>query len=321
MMIELLAAVVADESVYTRYFVQLKKEYEFWMSGADQLGAGQAVFRRVAKVGDALLNRYWDDAELPREESYAEDIALAGLAGRDAAGLYRDIRAACESGWDFSSRWFEDPHSIASIRTTGMLPIDLNSILHRVEVVLGDISERNGDRRAARFYKDRATRRKSVIQAEFFDEREGFFVDLILADRTATKSLSLAAAYPLFFGLATKEQAARVSGKLKRDFLRPGGWVTTLSHTDQQWDAPNGWAPLQWIVCKGLCNYGFNDEARTGAARWIENNLGTYRDCGRFMEKYNVEKPGLVATGGEYAVQDGFGWTNGVLLGLQNRIC
>jgi len=36
------------------------------------------------------------------------------------------------------------------------------------------------------------------------------------------------------------------------------------------------------------------------------------------LEKYNVIDTTLVAGGGEYPTQDGFGWTNGVYLDLKN---
>jgi alpha,alpha-trehalase len=128
--------------------------------------------------------------------------------------------------------------------------------------------------------------------------------------------LSLAAAFPLYFGLAMDEQATQVAKRISNDFLRAGGWVTTMTRSGQQWDSPNGWAPLQWVTFEGLRRYGFDSEAHAGARCWIENNLETFRQSGRFMEKYNVEQPGITATGGEYAVQDGFGWTNAVLLCL-----
>jgi alpha,alpha-trehalase len=320
LMIELLATLKADDSVYRRYFPQLRKEYEFWMAGADELAAGQTATGRVARIAKTLLNRYWDNSDQPREESYAEDIAIAAHSDRERSELYRDIRAACESGWDFSSRWFRDATRIESIRTTRILPVDLNSILHKVERVLGKMSKLSGDSAAADFYLSRAAQRKAAIQSVFYDPKEGFFVDILLADHTPSGALSLAAAYPLFFGLATGDQAASVAARLRKDFLRPGGWLTTPLQTGQQWDAPNGWAPLQWIVFEGLRRYGFDEDARTGAARWIANNTGTFEKSGRFMEKYNVVETGLEATGGEYSVQDGFGWTNGVLLSLLEQV-
>ncbi len=115
-------------------------------------------------------------------------------------------------------------------------------------------------------------------------------------------------------------KAGRVSQRINKEFLKPGGWVSTLNNSGQQWDAPNGWAPLQWIVFSGLSNYGFSREANEGAKRWVENNEAVYRSTGKLLEKYNVEEIGLVAEGGEYTVQDGFGWTNGVLVSLMNEL-
>ncbi len=102
--------------------------------------------------------------------------------------------------------------------------------------------------------------------------------------------------------------------------MKPGGWVSTLNSSGQQWDAPNGWAPLQWIVYAGLSNYSFSREAKEGARRWVKINEAVYRSTGKLLEKYNVEEIGLFAEGGEYTVQDGFGWTNGVLVCLLNEL-
>ena len=146
------------------------------------------------------------------------------------------------------------------------------------------------------------------------------FVDITLPDMKSTGTLSIAATYPLFFGIALPEQAARVAHRVHSDFLKPGGWLTTLYDTGQQWDRPNGWAPMQWIAFCGLENYGFTDEAKAGASRWVEDNIAIYREHGRLLEKYNVEFSGLAGTGGEYEVQDGFGWTNAVLLRLMHKL-
>ena len=98
------------------------------------------------------------------------------------------------------------------------------------------------------------------------------------------------------------------------DFLKDGGLVTTLENSGQQWDAPNGWAPLQYMAVEGLLNYGYVDEAKTIMQRWLALNERVYKDTGKMMEKYNVEDISLLSGGGEYETQDGFGWTNGVAL-------
>jgi len=320
LMVELLAELKQDRSPVSRYLGHLEKEYEFWMSGAETLANPGDAVRRVVRVEGGLLNRYWDDASTPRPESYIEDLRLQSASGREASGLYRDLRAACESGWDFSSRWLGDGCALASIRTTQVLPIDLNSIMFKLESVLAEECGRQGIRDRAAHYGECAERRRRLIRSRFFDDVRGLFVDLLLPDLAQSDVKSLASAFPLFLQIATREQARAVAARLHEHFLRPGGWVTTLSHSGQQWDAPLGWAPSQWVVYVGMKNYGFTTQAVEGAHRWIRNNLEVYRTSGRLLEKYNVEEIGGYSGGGEYGVQNGFGWTNGVLLRLLEEL-
>ena len=129
--------------------------------------------------------------------------------------------------------------------------------------------------------------------------------------------MTLAGVFPLFFKIATNDQAEKVARAIKDNFLMPGGVVTTLETTGQQWDAPNGWAPLQWITIIGLKNYEHHDLAADIANRWVKLNSDVFKRTGKLMEKYNVVDTQLEAGGGEYPGQDGFGWTNGVLLALK----
>ena len=315
LMVELFAEQLGNQDILVRYYPQVRREYAFWMDGAESLTDENPAHRRVVKLGNAFLNRYWDDATTPRQESYREDLELAGQCDRQPGDLYRDVRAGAESGWDFTSRWFADPMDMATIRTTQVLPVDLNSLMLKVEQILAHMANLSGQSAEQAFYLDRADRRKQIIQDRFYDSDCGFFTDLLLNKRRV-ETLSVAGAFPLFVGIATESQAERVAERLRTDFLRSGGWVTTLVENGQQWDFPNGWAPLQWIIYVGLVNYGLDDDALEGATRWVNNNLHVYRETGKLIEKYNVEDVGLLASGGEYAVQDGFGWTNGVLLKL-----
>ena len=128
-----------------------------------------------------------------------------------------------------------------------------------------------------------------MLQSLFFDKQSGTFMDLALPDFAVTGTQSIAMTYPLFFGIATQEQAERVAKTVHRGFLKAGGWVTSNHNTGQQWDSPNGWAPMQWITYRGLERYGFHDEARAGAQSWIDDNVAIYQQHGRLLEKYNVE--------------------------------
>jgi len=314
LMVELLAEVRDDAGVLGRFLPQLIREYDFWMSGTEIVNADEPAHRRVVAFGDAYLNRYWDDAIVPRQESYAEDVELAARVDRSPESLYRDVRAGAESGWDFTSRWFGDRRSLATIRTTQVIPVDLNSLMYNLESLLARICRSEGRGEEAEHYLRRAERRLRILQTNFFDDDAGMFVDLALPNMKSTGALSIAATYPLFFGIALPEQAARVAHRVHSDFLKAGGWLTTLYDTGQQWDRPNGWAPMQWIIYRGLCNYGRETEALEGAQRWVDNNLDIYGKSGSLVEKYDVENMGVQAAGGEYEVQTGFGWTNGVLL-------
>ena len=320
LMVELLADAKKDQAIFERYLPQMIKEYQYWMAGSDDLDSENSSHRRVIRVNGGYLNRYWDDADTPRQESYAEDVELAANTDRDAAALYRDIRAGAESGWDFSSRWFADGYSKETICTTQIVPVDLNALMYNLEATLERTCNAAGDKDGADMYGQRAASRKQLLQTLFFDTETGFFVDLTLPDLTPTGILSLAATYPLYFDIATPEQASQVARRVHEDFLRPGGWVTTLVDTGQQWDSPNGWAPMQYVTYRGLENYGYDDEAEAGARRWVDNNLNVYSKSGRLLEKYNVEDAGTAGIGGEYVVQDGFGWTNAVLLRFMARL-
>jgi alpha,alpha-trehalase len=299
------------------YLAYLEDEYAFWMRGSKQASRDRQPVRRVVPLPDgSLLNRYWDDAPKPRQESYKEDVELAEQAGREPEGLFRDVRAACESGWDFSARWFRDGGGLAAIRTTELLPVDLNALLYFLESFIAKGYHELKDTPKSSYYHLQAGRRKAALLKYCWDAASGYFLDYDFVRQERTGIPSLATVFPLFFNMATHEQASSVAHKLERHFLKAGGLVSTLLYSGQQWDAPNGWAPLQWMAIRGLRNYGFAELAEEIKRRWIALNLRVYENTGKMVEKYNVEDMSLLAGGGEYPVQDGFGWSNGVLLRL-----
>jgi alpha,alpha-trehalase len=309
----------AGKDILVRYLPQMEKEYRFWMAGADQLSAAGpgAARRRVVRLPDgSVLNRYWDDYATPRPEAYREDVATARRSGRENQAIYRDLRAGAESGWDFSSRWLRDGKSLKTIHTTEIIPVDLNSLLVHLEQTIAEACRLKGDQRCGSQYAALARRRAAALQKYCWNERKQFFFDYDFAAGKQTDVYSLAAVYPLFVRVAAGQQARAVARVLEKSFLQTGGLTTTPVRTGQQWDAPNGWAPLQWMSIQGLRNYGLQDLAEKVKRNWIGVNLKVYRDTGKMVEKYNVYDQTLEAGGGEYPLQDGFGWTNGVLLKL-----
>jgi alpha,alpha-trehalase len=144
-------------------------------------------------------------------------------------------------------------------------------------------------------------------------------MDYNFDQRKLTKSFTLAGTFPLFFNLADHKQARFINAYVRLNFMSSGGVLTTLSETGQQWDIPNGWAPLQWIVYKGLLNYNFTQSAERLRSNWLHLVEKQYYATGKLLEKYNVANTNLVAGGGEYEIQEGFGWTNGVYLKMKKQ--
>lgn len=315
LMVQLLREEKGD-GVLVKYLPYLQKEYAFWMKGKDELKEDNTAEAHVVCLpGGAVLNRYWDEHDTPRPESYREDIELAHEAV-DAKKLYRHIRAAAESGWDFSCRWFADVNSFASIVTTDIIPVDLNCLLHYLEQTLSEAYTLAGNKQDAMHYAIQAAKRKNAIQEYCWNEELQFYTDYDFIKGKKRQMVTMAGMYPLFFGIAAARQAEVASVTLHAKLLKAGGCVCTTETTGQQWDSPNGWAPLQYMAIRGLERYAMHNLAAEIAKRWISLNIKVYKATGKLMEKYNVADTNLLASGGEYPSQDGFGWTNGVLLKL-----
>ncbi|HXL52881.1 MAG TPA: alpha,alpha-trehalase TreF [Gemmatimonadales bacterium] len=323
-----LYARATDTTQALPYLEALEAEHAFWMNGAERLapGSGQA-YRRVVRLreGGPLLNRYWDDLPEPRPEAYRPDYEIAQtLPEARRESFYRNVKATAESGLDFSSRWMRDPKDLRTLETTDLIPVDLNSLLFHAErtiSALRSLRGRAGDADVARQFARAAEDRRRALLEAAYDPAMGFFYDVRWrTGERVTDRPTLAAASPLYFGLATPAQGRAVAARLEREFLKPGGFVTTLIASGQQWDAPNGWPPLEWLTIEGVRRYGRADLADAARDRWLALNQRTYRATGKMTEKYDVVDLRRQAGGGEYPTQDGFGWTNGVALALAAQV-
>jgi alpha,alpha-trehalase len=315
LMVELILPFKTEKKQFLAHCIKgIETEYQFWMRGQSLLSDDEPEQMRVVKMPDgSFLNRFWDENCSPRPESYREDIELLHESNPDnAAEFYRNIRAACESGWDFSSRWLADANDLASIETTRILPIDLNCLLYKQEVLLSQYYKLLGDVESSVTYSNYATMRKNAINRYMWSTQDGFFMDYHLDKKTSGSVKSLAGVLPLFVELANADQASQVASVIANEFLQKGGLTTTCMTTTQQWDAPNGWAPLHWFAVEGLLSYEHKQLAQTIRTRWLNTIDIYFEQTGKLMEKYNVCQQHDTAKGGEYDVQEGFGWTNGV---------
>ena len=301
-----------------KYLPHLEKEYNFWMAGADTLKPGEAFQHSVKLSDSSILNRYWDENDTPRPESYKEDVELSHRSKQAPAQLFRNLRAGAESGWDFSSRWFKVSGDFSSTHTIDIIPIDLNCLILHLEQTLKEAYQVSGNKSKVQKLVDLTQKRKAAIKKYCWNESEQFFFDYDFVEKQIKSSFTLAGFFALFFEVASPNQAEEMARHLETKFLKPGGLTTTLVHSGQQWDAPNGWAPLQWICFKGLKNYGFDALANTVRDNWLKTNNAVFSKTGKMTEKYDVWNEQADATGGEYPNQDGFGWTNGVYLAMFN---
>lgn len=322
LMVKLLAE-HKGKKVLRDYLPHLLIEYRFWMKGRSKLEeTDHNAYRRVVQMADkSLLNRYYDNKETARPESLREDTETAQASDKRIRNrLFLHLRAAAESGWDFSSRWLADPNDLKTIHTADLIPVDLNCLMYSMESTIAGAYNSLLHPLQARRFKKIATKRKDAINTYLWDEHQQFYMDYNFHHQQPSKVFSVAGVFPLYVGIAGEAEAASVAQIIEREFLKPGGVVTTLIENGQQWDSPNGWAPLQWVTIQGLRNYGYNELADTIGRRWIKLNDAVFNKTHRMVEKYNVMGGNGLGGGGEYSLQDGFGWTNGVYLALKQQL-
>jgi alpha,alpha-trehalase len=334
MMVELLAG-IKGKAIYKKYLTALQKEYNYWMEGVATLKTGTAT-KRVIKLDDGtVLNRYWDDLDIPRQEGYVEDVktaeqgsmekmmtirfanekAMNEFKANTEKNIYRNMRAGACSGWDFSSRWYAEADKLHSTETLNIAPVDLNCLLYNLENVL----QKAGGTVNKKINSQRAT----ALRYLFWNENVSFFTDYHFVKKQKQEMITAAGLYPLnFLTFASNDMASltnKIAAVVKTTLLKDGGLLSTPNNTGQQWDAPNGWAPLQWMAINGLSRCGQEVLAKEIATRWIKLNNKVYKATGKFTEKYNVVDMSLETGGGEYPNLDGFGWTNGVYLALVKK--
>jgi len=259
----------------------------------------------VAKIAEKELKNYWMDTKKMHK-------VYKGLS-RYCDHWHIHLTAEHESGWDMTSRFYE--------RCLDFLPIDLNSLLYKYEIDLSLIYKLLKNQIKTKNYYNKAQKRKKIINKLMWNAEKGFFFDYDYQNKKQSNFYSLAGFYPIWSGLATKHQAKKLKENISK-FEYNGGLANTqkenLSKTFKQWDYPNGWANQQWIVIKGLLNYGFKKDAKRIANKWLEMNKKVYKKTGTFWEKYNVV---TVDKGkdGRYLTQTGFGWTNAIFIKLLNE--
>jgi len=324
-------------------YFKATNDLEFVKSMLPLMEKERAFWQRERQVdlqtenGDTMhVYQYRVDAQGPRPESYKEDVETAAHVNSESEkkAVWSDIASAAESGWDFSSRWFAYDESnpvantIRGIRTTKMVPVDLNAFVCWNERIMADLYAAVGNASQAESHRADFESMKYNMKRLFWNSERGTWLDYDLESGAQRDSYYVSNPTPLFTGCAhdSKDVYLQTLRYLKDSGAGAfaGGLPTSFVHSGEQWDSPNGWAPTNHIVIEALRSSNdlrVQEAAFQLADKWIKTNYFVFVESGgKMFEKYNVEKfLGQAGEGGEYEVQEGFGWSNGVMLDLLLR--
>ncbi len=262
--------------------------------------------RRSIKLAEAEYRTVWMGRIKPNSRLVHE-----GLSRYYDVNYLHDL-AEAESGWDYTPRF--------NHKALNFLPVDLNSLLYKYERDFAYAERILGNDAETKKWEETANTRRVTINKLMWSELKGMYYDYNYVKESRGSVNSLAAYYPMWAGLADERQAAKLVNSLKR-FEHKGGLATTDAPQvgalvpgamPTQWAYPNGWAPLHFIVVKGLQRYGYHEDARRIAMKWLKTNLDWFNKHHVFLEKYNVIQPDKPPAKGVYPSQTGFGWTNAV---------
>ncbi|XP_067000009.2 trehalase-like [Anabrus simplex] len=305
----------------------LEIEFNFWMSSRTVSVTHNGKTYKMA--------RYYEDSVGPRPESYREDIHTAKIFPHEAQknNFYNEIKAAAESGQDFTSRWYiskdgNNRGDLSVTKTRSIIPVELNAIMYWNAYTLSRFSKQMGLRKKAKTYTKIAKDFQQAVDKVLWHEDVGCWLDFDITNNKRREYFYPTNLSPLWTGCYYKDREEELAEKLieyveKHKCLRfPGGIPTSFEKSGQQWDFPNAWPPLQDMVISGL---ELTDDprliriAKDLALRWIYTNHRGFLETKSMHEKYDATVFGAPGGGGEYESQMGFGWTNGIVLDLMDR--
>ncbi|XP_051579738.1 trehalase-like isoform X2 [Myxocyprinus asiaticus] len=323
LMVESFYELTRDKDFLRQVLPALEKEYSFWMQNRSHAVELSGVTH--------ILNHYNVQAGGPRPESYSDDVELAKDLSTDAQEkLWIELKTGAESGWDFSSRWYIDSKGLNNgtlhdTQTSSILPVDLNAIMCRNEHLLESFNRILGNEHQAVKYEQALSARIKAVESLLWDTEKGAWFDFSLVTKTRHLAFYPSNLAPIWAHCYSRPGMADQAVQYLRDsggLDYPNGIPTSLSESGQQWDMPNAWPPLQHMIIKGLSGLDSahaKELAFDLAQWWIQTNWRAYAIYEAMFEKYDVNGDGKPGGGGEYEVQLGFGWTNGVALQLLNQ--
>jgi alpha,alpha-trehalase len=248
----------------------------------------------------------------------ASEVCADAWAGghRLSADYYLGDRAMRESGFDVNFHFGPFAGS-----THHYAPVGLNSLLYRYELDLRYFATRLGKAEDAQRFGQAARARKAAIDKWLWHDEPGMYLDYDFVAGKPSTDPYVTTFYPLWAGAASPRQAEALRGRLAL-FEHKGGLAMSRNASGAQWDAPFGWAPVNWLVVAGLEAYGFGDDARRIAGKFTATVDQGLADDGTIREKYNMATgdADVRVTAGYADNVIGFGWTNGVYLKMRELL-
>lgn len=227
----------------------LEREFNYWSHES-----------RTVVVKGHKLAIYFDRSSGPRPEAYYEDVETAQTfaTAAEKSVFHAEMKAGAESGMDFSSRWFinngTNQGTLKDIKTTQIVPVELNAILYWNAKLLEEFYFRIGNNRdKEREYREKAAEIYNAVQDVFWHEDVGAWLDWDMLNNQRRDFFVPTNLAPLWTNCFDKNNkvhlSTRVMEYIKRNQLDafPGGVPNTLELTNEQWDFPNVWPPMQVI--------------------------------------------------------------------------
>ena len=293
MMVKDVYKVYQDKAWLKKAYDTLKKEYHFWMTkrmtpiGLNQFGVNMEYVDEPERHYESICRRIGVKVPMDDHREFAENFL-----------------ADCESGWDFTPRLFMQQKNSAYV--------DLNSNLYVYEKNFAYFAEclENGEEQK---WYDAAERRKQLMNTYFWNGEA--FMDYNFVKKKHGSIFSVASLYPLWAGVANEEQAGSTVALLERIEFEHGIAVCEKNDVTGsfQWNYPIGWAPMHYIVIRGLDNYGYKEEAVRVCKKYIAAVENIYKKTGTLWEKYDVHT-GDNEVKIDYGSDVMFGWTAGIYL-------
>ncbi|KAI3379068.1 hypothetical protein SNEBB_000773 [Seison nebaliae] len=343
-----------DKDLIRQLLGSLEKEFEFWMQHHTVEMFNNStllLFRYFVELSTPRPESYREDFHMSlklkngeEKRKFYSNLAAACESGWDFSlrwlpMTYRDQKDQLRRDSSILSTYQKNkyfkissnhstsqmPFSLLNIMTNDIIPVDLNSFMFRNAKILSDFHKLlTGDEIKVLQYRSIAQRIQNGINEVLWNDIHGSWFDYDLREMNhRTKFYYISSLTPLYVKCqrSIKQEYRAISYAVQNYmFSYNYGIPTSMVQSGQQWDFPNAWAPLTDVIVSAF--HQSQDErirslGKNLALRWVKTNYEEFKRTGQMFEKYNVVT-GKRGGGGEYIVQDGFGWSNGVIFKFIN---